>query len=160
MMISRKPGRKPFPLHYKSLIIVSIALSIFINSCKDTGNDEDRYLIINVNYTPAGQGIDAAHRLWAVILGSAAWGGGNEIARFSSDSNQIIVPMFNQYTGYLVFAHDVDGDGLLNNALDLSVGFNDIAPGNPLTSFVFLRIPTQVININLDSANAGPCAFP
>ena len=149
-------------LKYTMAFFIVIGLTPFVFTCKDIPSHADRYLTINVHYTPAGQDVDAGHQLWAVILSAALWDRTYEIARFSSSTRQIIIPMYNQYTGYLVIGHDADGDGLLNNGTtgDPCIGFDDITPSNPLTSFVFFRIPTQILDVNLSSAKAGTCPFP
>ena len=136
---------------------LTITLTLVSGSCSETFH-EDRYVIINVNYT--GGPVDDTHRLWAVVFLSPNWT--SELFRFSSGTNRIIIPIFEffnlgAFTGFLAVAYDADGDGVITN--ERSIGYNDIKPTNPLTPILFLEIKTMVLDIDLDSANFGPFPY-
>jgi hypothetical protein len=143
----------------RAFLIIGLFIIPLLNTCSDTTFDEDRYVILNVNYT--GGTVDDTHRLWAVLLLSADWT--NELFRVSSETTQLTIPLYksfnlDEFVGYIVVVHDLDGSGDLIN--DPCIGFNDITPSNPLSPVAFLEIKTMSINVDLDSVNAGLCPFP
>jgi hypothetical protein len=144
---------------FLAILLTFIIIPLFID-CSETF-DEDRYVVINVNFTDAI--VTETNRLWAVILLNNNWTG--ELFRFSSSTNQIIVPLFRTFnlgdiTGYVVVAFDSNGDGDLSG--EQSIGFDNIGPSNPLSPVTFLEIKTLSLNIDLNAAtsNQGPCPFP
>jgi hypothetical protein len=141
-----------------AMLITIVLFPILIN-CNTTFN-EDRYVIIDVHYTGAPP-VTETNRLWAVVFLAPNWT--NELFRFSSGTNQIIIPLFKvinvgNFVGYIVIVFDSTGTGVLT--AERSIGFDNIAPSNPLSPVAFLEIKTMSINVDLDSANAGPCPFP
>jgi hypothetical protein len=138
--------------------VITIIIVLFSGTCSENFN-EDRYVIIDVHYTLGV--VSETNRLWAVVFLSPDWNG--ELLRFSSGTTRIIIPildLFNldNFTGFLAVVHDANGDGVLTG--ERSIGFNDIPPPPPATNILspvpFLEIKTMVLNIDLDSGNAGP----
>jgi len=145
----------------RAFLIIGLFIIPLLITCSDTSFDEDRYVIINVNFTDAA--VTETNRLWAVILLNNNWTG--ELFRFSSSTNQIIVPLFktfnlSDFIGYIVVAFDSNGDGDLTG--EQSIGFDNIGPSNPLSPVTFLEIKTLSLNIDLNIAtsNQGACPFP
>jgi hypothetical protein len=143
------------------ILITLIIIPLFI-TCSDTSFDEDRYVIINVNYSGGSGAVDSAHPLWAVIFLAPNWT--NEFLRFSSATTQIMVPIFkslnlNEFLGYVAVVYDSTGTGNLQNQLCIGYQnsqFVDFLTAN-LDAVAFLEIKTLSISVNLD---AGAANFP
>ena len=138
--------------------MITLVLVPALINCS-TKFDEDRYIIIDVHFTL--QPVTETNRLWAVVFLAPNWT--NELFRFSSGTNRIIIPLFKainvgNFVGYMAIVYDSTGTGVLT--AQRSIGFDNITPSNTLSPVAFLEIKTMFINVDLDSVNAGPCPFP
>ncbi|OHD72272.1 MAG: hypothetical protein A2W19_13405 [Spirochaetes bacterium RBG_16_49_21] len=134
-----------------AVLIIIIAAPFFTTCAEDTFN-EDRYVIINVQLTPALYPVDDAHPLWAVLFLSSDWT--NELFRVSSGTTQLTIPLFKSYNldefiGYIAVVYDSTGTGNLQN--QQCIGFQNSQYPAALDTVAFLEIKVMNINVDLDS---------
>lgn len=137
---------------YRVLTIITVCSAIlFMDNCKQV-TDSDRYVIISVKYAGA---VTNKNKLWAIVFSKSNWTG--ELMRVSSPTKQIVIPTFNasNYTGYIAVVYDAAGNGNLQNSP--CIGYVNVQYNTALNPFIFLKMKTMVIDLNLD---AGLANFP